>query len=422
MLAWQRALLVLILALVPASTSAQTVTYRGFVDARGAAYPRDARNDPRNFVADVLARGELFARPLPWLRLAGGLDARANSHEQVEGSWRVDMGDRGTLRPRLSIRRLTATLNRGPLTVDVGKQFIRWGKADILTPTDRFAPRDYINVIDPDFLAVRAVRAVVARGSQSFDAVWVPLFTPSRLPLLNQRWTPTPPEIEVVARPDDRDALPDRSQVGIRWARAGGGYEHSLSFYDGLNHLPNVDQRSFPLPTLTTPSVVGPIVIEIARRYPTLRMYGGDVALATHWFTAKGEIAYVTTSTPSTDEYVLYVVQLERQMGEWVFVGGYAGEIITEPSGAATFAPDRGAARTVLGRASYTIDVNRSAALEGAVREDGRGLYLKGEYSQARGRHWRATVTGALIRGEPDDFLGQYRLNSHVTLGLRYSF
>ena len=102
--------------------------------------------------------------------------------------------------------------------------------------------------------------------------------------------------------------------------------------------------------------------------------------------------------------------------------GGYAGEVVTTHGGAATFSPDRGTARTILGRASYTIDVNRSAAAEGAVRQDGRGLYLKGEYSQARGRHWRATVTGALVRGEPDDFLGQYRLNSHVTVGVRYSF
>jgi hypothetical protein len=27
-----------------------------------------------------------------------------------------------------------------------------------------------------------------------------------------------------------------------------------------------------------------------------------------------------------------------------------------------------------------------------------------------------------LIRGDPDDFLGQYRRNSHLTATLRYSF
>jgi hypothetical protein len=87
-----------------------------------------------------------------------------------------------------------------------------------------------------------------------------------------------------------------------------------------------------------------------------------------------------------------------------------------------TFAPDRGLTRAIVGRASYTVDVNRSVAFEAAVRQNGDGEYLKVEYSQARGGHWRATLGGALIRGEPDDFIGQYNRNSHVTLALRYSF
>lgn len=78
--------------------------------------------------------------------------------------------------------------------------------------------------------------------------------------------------------------------------------------------------------------------------------------------------------------------------------------------------------RAVVARASYTIDANRSAALETAVRQDGRGLCAKGEYSQAQGPHWRATLSASLLRGEPDDFLGQYRLNSHLAAALRYSF
>ena len=50
------------------------------------------------------------------------------------------------------------------------------------------------------------------------------------------------------------------------------------------------------------------------------------------------------------------------------------------------------------------------------------GVYGKVEYSQARGQHWRATITVAGIGGHSDDFLGQYRRNSHVALLLRYSF
>ena len=69
--------------------------------------------------------------------------------------------------------------------------------------------------------------------------------------------------------------------------------------------------------------------------YPTLRSYGGDAAIPLPWFTAKVEAAYFTTDTPRTDEYVLYVVQLERQIGEWSLMGGYAGEARDEAGGGA---------------------------------------------------------------------------------------
>jgi hypothetical protein len=138
--------------------------------------------------------------------------------------------------------------------------------------------------------------------------------------------------------------------------------------------------------------------------------------------TVKGEASYFTSTTRGTDEYVLYVIQLERQTGEWLLVGGYAGEVVTNQRAALTFAPDRGLTRSLVGRASYTIDPVRSVAFETAVRQNGDGAYAKAEYSQARGAHWRYTVAGTLIRGDPADFLGQYRRNSHAALTLRYSF
>src|SRR5205823_9945691 len=100
------------------------------------------------------------------------------------------------------------------------------------------------------------------------------------------------------------------------------------------------------------------------------------------------------------DEYALYVVQLERQVGEWFFVGGYAGEAITRRGASSSnFAPDRGLAKTMLGRADYTIDANRSIAFETAMRENGNGIWVKGEYSQLLGQHWRATLNLTFIGG-----------------------
>src|SRR5262249_50711120 len=152
--------------------------------------------------------------------------------------------------------------------------------------------------------------------------------------------------------------------------------------------------------------------------------YGVDAAVPTRWFTIKGEAEYFTSSSPDTNEYVLYVLQLERQTSEWQIVAGYTGEVVTARRALVVtgFAPDQGLARSFVGRASYTIDSNRSVSFESAVHQNGRGVYAKADYSQARGQHWRATATGVFLGGDQNDFLGQYHRNSYLALGLRFSF
>jgi hypothetical protein len=76
----------------------------------------------------------------------------------------------------------------------------------------------------------------------------------------------------------------------------------------------------------------------------------------------------------------------------------------------------------VLAHAQYTIDSNRSVALDAGVHQNGQGTWLRAEYSQTFGQHWRATAGFSWIRGDASDFLGQYHRNSFALLALRYSF
>jgi hypothetical protein len=394
------------------AAAAQTVSHRGFVEGLAFVFPQTTPEDQVHVVADLLARAEIFARPVPWLQLAGGAELRANSHDQVDGV--VAFVDHGARRPLLALRTLSATLTRGPFTLDAGKQFIRWGKTDIVVPTDRFAPRDYLNVLDAPFIPITGVRGTAQLGSYSVEAVWVPLFTPSRVPLQDQRWAPRPPALPSgVALVETPPSYPKGSQVGVRVGQMASRVDYALSFFDGFNHEPDIRVSAFD-PVSSS--------IEFTRVYPSIRSYGADMALPLRWLALKAEAAYVTAPSKDTDEYVLYVVQLERQQGEWVFVGGYAGEEVTEQRSLLTFAPDRGLSRSIVARASYTIDANRRVEAESAVRQDGDGVYVKGEYSQARGQHWRTTITGVVIAGARDDFIGQYRRNSHVRVTARYSF
>jgi hypothetical protein len=416
-------LLIWAVLLRAAPALAQVVSERGFVDGSLWLFPQATPNDSTKVVGDLFLRDEVFAKPARWIQFAAGVDLRTNSHDQVDARWRVDLGDRDPLRPAIAIRRLSATLSHGPLTVDLGKQFIRWGKTDIVTPTDRFAPRDFLNVVETELLAVTGARAVVQIGNDTVDAIWVPLFTPSRTPLVNERWTAVPASAAGVRIIDEGSDIPRGSEAGVRLAHTGSAFEYSLSVFDGFNHLPNFDvATAFSAPADNPSCAACGVSIAARRVYPSLRTYGADMALPTKWLTIKAETAYFQSSSPQTDEYVLYVVQVERQTGEWLVVGGYAGEAVTLRRAVLTFAPDRGLARSFVGRASYTIDTNRTLAFEAALRQTGDGFYVRIEYSQARGEHWRTTIAGAAIAGQSDDFLGQYHRNSHVTASVRYSF
>jgi hypothetical protein len=398
---------------VLACAPAQTFTSRGFIESDSTFYPQTAPNDSSHAVSEMHVRYEASWQPRPWIKLAGAFDARTDTHRQVERNWRLDVDDRSILRPAFSARRFSVIVTRGGLTLEAGRQLIRWGKADILNPTDRFAPKDFLNVVNTDFLGVNAARLTYERGDNTLDLVWQPWFTPSRTPLLNQRWTVLPEAAAAIPIRDDGARYPGRSQFGARWNHIARGYEYSLSYFDGFNHLP----------LFAAPVEMPIFAVAVQRYYPRLRLVGADGAFPTRWVTIKGEAAYFMTAHRQTDEYLLYVIQLERQQGEWSFVGGYAGEIVTNAvTNPLQFSPERGFARSILGRAGYRIGPTRDAAVEGAIRQNGNGVWVRFEFSQAWGRHWRATAQWALIRGDPSDFIGQYRRNSYGGIRIRYSF
>lgn len=388
----------------------QTFTQRGYFETRAYLYPQAAPGDRGHVIAESVLHYEAAWRVTPELRIAGALDAQADTHRETERTLHLSWLDRELQRPALAVRRLSAAWSHGPLTIEVGRQLVRWGKADILNPTDRFAPRDFLNVVHTEYLPVAAARVTYGNQADTIDFVAVPLFTPSRTPLLNQRWGIAPVGIPIV---EEASRFPGGTQVGARWNHIAAAAEFSLSVFDGFQHLPLADAR---LAGALQP------VVKLQRFYPKLRTYGADLAIPLPLVTLKTEAAYFDTRYPAATRYLLYVIQLERQTGEWTLVGGYAGQVVTRAAAVPAFDAERGLTRAFLGRASYTIDTNRSAALEAAVRQNGEGASIRLEYSQAWGQHWRATAGFAVIRGSPDDFLGQYRRNSYGNVEIRYSF
>ena len=403
----KRALILLLPSLLLAQT---TFEDEGFVEYRAFAFPETTYTDSAHFIGEALIRYDVKYGLSPGLKLIGGTETRSDTHRQAEREFRLNWNDRGIKRPNFSIRHLSLQYTTGGITLEAGKQIIRWGKAGIVSPLDRFAPRDFLTVVDNDVLGVTAARVVFEGATDKLDVIAQPFFAPSRMPLLNQRWTVLPESIHGLPTIDRQHAIPGRTQWGARWTHTADGYDFSLSLFDGHNHQPQLRTNASADP------------VEIQRHFPALRMYGADFSAPVGWLRVRSEAAYFAPRDDKGDKYMLYVVQLERETPKWSAVLGYAGEALDTKRTQFSFAPDRGFSRAFVGRSRYELNARKSFSVETAVRQNGRGLWMRSEYTERWGPHWSGKVGFTFLRGEPADFLGQYRRNSFFNLSLRYSF
>ncbi|HEY6990501.1 MAG TPA: hypothetical protein VH369_19050, partial [Bryobacteraceae bacterium] len=166
--------------LIAFAACAQDFTQRGFIETTGIFYPQTAPNDSGRAIGEALLRYEAFYKLTPALRFNAAFDARTDTHHETERVLRLSWWDRERLRPAFDVRRLSALYTRGRLTFEAGRQLIRWGKADVLNPTDRFAPRDFLNVVDTGFLGITAARLNYGTQANTIELVFSPRFTPSR--------------------------------------------------------------------------------------------------------------------------------------------------------------------------------------------------------------------------------------------------
>src|SRR5690242_4161624 len=106
---------ILAIVLTAVACSAQSYSQRGFLESQGTFYPREAVNDSANAIGSALFRYEGFFRPSQVFQIAGAVDFRTDTHRQVERDFRMSWWDREVERPISDVRRLSATIHKGPI-------------------------------------------------------------------------------------------------------------------------------------------------------------------------------------------------------------------------------------------------------------------------------------------------------------------
>lgn len=368
----------------------------------------------------------------------GTLDFQLDTHGNIDRRRWADVSQREMHQPAGAISELYLDAKFGRLDLRLGKQQIRWGRADGFNPTDNLIPYDYVDTFSDTRLAVPTLKANAYFGHSNIEGVWLPFYMPTRLPFLGQRWFPrlpttvrmplapgmVPVDLDLTYR-DLGGPLPARTfgngQWGVRFNQTVRRGEFSFSYFDGFDDLPYFRASVRPIPTFA-PSSRPPALVSLNREYYRVRIAGFDFASAIGPFGVRGEAAYFDQTNPNNLDHLLYVIGIDKSWGDWFAIVQYAGQKVNGSAPNAAVFPDLGLRSTMICRIERTLGPSRSLEIKGALRLRDGDFFLQPLYSVALSNSWRLKVGAAIFAGAKDTYLGQFRDNSNVNVQLAYTF
>ena len=225
---------------------------------------------------------------------------------------------------KTNLREAYVTAYVGAFDIMVGQQIVVWGRADGMNPTNNLTPYNML-VRSPDeddrresnFLMQAHYNAHPFR----LEAVWVPTYAPSILPV---KAIPLPPLIKL-EDPVYPDAGLDNSAYAARLDVTLPAVGFSVSYFNGYNPLPGIDIK--PMTTAL------PTVMLKAWR---ASVYGADFSTTIGSFGLRGEAAY---RNPHKDYNVLpfvpnpdfqYVVGMDKSIGDFSVIAQYIGRYVMD--------------------------------------------------------------------------------------------
>ena len=193
----------------------------------------------------------------------------------------------------------------------LGKQFIFWGRADWVNPTDNITPWDFVNItaeLEDYRLPVSALRLDMFPGNWNLQFVLVPFFKPNRIPM---RFPDSLGGLPVLQPPAD---LPDSRlknwQFGLKADSYLAGFDFSLSYWQGFDLFPSL-YVSARIPE----GGLFPDALMFQQRFHRVRVLGADFSRSFDRLAIKGEAAYFRTDDRTGDNIFIKNAHLRYVVG-----------------------------------------------------------------------------------------------------------
>jgi len=330
----------------------------------------------------------------------------------------------------------------------LGSQFITWGRADYIKPTDVFERHDYTDLLNNRVEQIVAFKWDYYFTDFTLEAVWAPIFQEDIISYeLEDRWLLLPrketiPGLGTLKLDYNHDGSKrpandaSSSQLGIRLDRTYAGWDFGFMYawtYD----------RS---PTFVEPKVLSvdpanhTALIQVTPRYKRIQVFGGDWATTLSKFGFRGEVAYVLTDDPNSrdpeidDPYLKLVGGIDYTFTDLIrtwdllVIGEFALDTEAPHQGAA----NQDASGVAALRHFYQYALLADAELKFSPFSQ---LNFKGYINLEKGDHlmmtefkWKpldglAILLGAeILGGAKDTFFGQFRSNDRIRATITYEF
>lgn len=348
--------------------------------------------------------------------------------------------------------------SRRPVEIRLGKQIVRWGKTDQISPVDNINPQDFREFIVPD-LEDRKIPNWMARvrlfpGAWTMEGVYIPFFEPSRIDYYGSDWATyrhVKDDIRDSALPSDfkrrllgisvNEKEPARNfkngQWGARISRTISGWDLGLNYLYAWESLPYY--KSFPVKNLDVggsfssqnlvKSLDGMSLTDedIEITYERSHIFGFEFETTIRDIGFRGEAAcfdrqsFLTNSLTSTRKPVFFYVLGADYLGkdDWYVNFQFAHQIISD----------------------YDDDIlylsRNNTSLNGEVRKD----FLRGNLQAVLWYNFSLSDNGYYLRpkiickyiprlditlgfnifgGDEDTLMGYYDDNDQVFLSLRF--
>lgn len=349
---------------------------------------------------------------------------------------------------------------QGPFELQTGKQIVRWGKTDQVSPVDNLNPQDLRELITWP-TEERKLPVWMVRGRWFFDrltleGVFLPIFEPSDIDFFDSDWAiyrqvreeirraPLPADLQsyLLSRGVNRNK-PARtlrnSEWGGRITGALGGWDLGVSFLYTREDLPH--SVSFPIKNLRLPgtfsgealltSLDGAIFADehIEVIYPRQKIYGFEFETTMGLFGLRGESAWFDQASflredlTSVGKQVLHSIAGLDYSGVsgWYTNVQLAHRYIHDYEDSILFFKRHNV--SLLGEISRTALRGRlEAAFKYSIDLHDGGYYLEPSVTGKFINRLDVTLGLHIFGGDPDTFLGYYDDNDQVFLLAKYHF